>query len=370
MSESSNIPEIQDKRPRITGVLPKNAQSIILAGIALFMLLIIVFSNRTPPPKRSQTPMSTAPIPGPNQTRIQDFRSQIEEETRKLAAEEAELAQTKKTLGVSGMNSVRPTSSCPYSTRTATASQPVSVVRPRRESESLFASNIALTYREPYAENTFAPSDKQGMPAAIPIAGAPSYSSNYRLFEGTILETVLTNRMDSTFSGPVSCMLTTNIYSHDGEKLLIPRGSRVLGEVRKVESFGDQRVAVVFHRLIMPDGFSVTLDQFKGLDQVGETGLRDEVNHHYLQVFGASIAIGAFAGLSQAGTRYGLNESAADAYRQGVTDSLSQSAMHMLDRYLNILPTFTVREGYRIKVYLSQDLLLPAYDVHPAEEGL
>ena len=131
-----------------------------------------------------------------------------------------------------------------------------------------------------------------------------------------------------------------------------------------------QRLAVAFHRLVMPDGFSASLDQFKGLDQVGETGLRDQVNHHYLQIFGVSLAIGAFAGLAQANTRYSLDESATEAYAQGVTNNLSQSALHILDRYLNVLPTFTIREGFRVKIYLSQDLRLPAYDQHPTRSDL
>ena len=134
--------------------------------------------------------------------------------------------------------------------------------------------------------------------------------------------------------------------------------------MKPVSSFGQQRLAVIFHRLIMPDGFSVDLDQFRGLNQIGETGLRDQVNRHYLQTFGVSLAIGAIAGLAQANTRSGFDTSSSDAYRQGVATSLSQSSLRILDRYLNILPTFTVREGHRIKIYLADDLLLPAYDRH------
>src|SRR5256885_866320 len=90
------------------------------------------------------------------------------------------------------------------------------------------------------------------------------------------------------------------------------------------------------------------LDKFRGLDQIGETGLSDQVNHHYLQVFGVSIAIGAIAGLSQASTNSGTAISAADAYRQGVATSLSQSSLRILDRYRNVLPTVSTREGQRV----------------------
>jgi type IV secretion system protein VirB10 len=193
---------------------------------------------------------------------------------------------------------------------------------------------------------------------------------SYRLFEGTVIETVLTNRLDGSFNGPVNCLVTTDVYSHDLQHILIPKGSRVLGEVKRNDSFGQHRLAVFFHRVIMPDGYSVSLDQFKGLSQIGETGLQDQVNHHYLSVFGVSLAIGALAGLSSIDTTSGLNATGGDLYRQGVTASLSQSSLRILDRYLNVLPTFTIREGHRIKVVLSDDLLLPAYDRHTVPADL
>jgi len=208
------------------------------------------------------------------------------------------------------------------------------------------------------------PAAKTSLPEKKPGDLKAAAGKDYRVFEGTMIETVLTNRLDSNLSGPVNCLVTSNVYSHDRQHLLIPQGTRILGEVRKVESFGEQRVAVTFHRLVMPDGFSVSLDKFQGLNQLGETGLLDQVNHHYLQIFGVSIAIGAIAGLSQANTRYGPDASAADAYRQGVASSLSQTSLHILDRYLNVLPTYTIREGHRVKVYLAEDLLLPAYEKH------
>jgi type IV secretion system protein VirB10 len=202
-----------------------------------------------------------------------------------------------------------------------------------------------------------------------PTAAPANEEGKYTLSEGTVIETVLTNRLDGSFSGPVNCMVTTNVYSRDRQHLLIPQGSRVLGGVQKVESFGQQRLAVVFHRLLLPNGTSLSLDKFVGLNQIGETGLKDKVDHHYMQVFGVSLAIGAIAGFSQANTRYGLDASAEDAYRQGVATSLSQSSLRILDRYLNVLPTFTIMEGHRVKVYLSNDLLLRAFEEQSELQG-
>jgi len=159
----------------------------------------------------------------------------------------------------------------------------------------------------------------------------------------------------------VSCLVTTPVYSQDRQSVLIPAGARVLGNAAPVQTWGDARLAVSFHRLIMPDGHTYSLDRFKGLDQIGATGLRDSVNRHYLQVFGASLAIGAISGLAQYNTTGGLNYTFGDAYRQAAGASLAQSTSRVLDRYLNVLPTITIREGFRVKVYLTNDLALPAY---------
>ena len=109
------------------------------------------------------------------------------------------------------------------------------------------------------------------------------------------------------------------------------------------------------------------------MNQIGETGLKDQVNHHYLQIFGASIAVGAIGGLAQVGSNtssLGLPQAPTDAYRQGVAASFAQSSTHILDRFLNLLPTITIREGHRVKVYLTQDLLVPDYAQHEMPSNL
>jgi type IV secretion system protein TrbI len=197
-----------------------------------------------------------------------------------------------------------------------------------------------------------------------------SVGKSYLIFEGTVLETVLINRLDGQFSGPVECLLANDVYSHDRQHLLIPAGTKMLGETKKVDTFGQTRLAVVFHRLIMPDGYSASLDKFKGLDQIGDTGLRDRVNNHYLRIFGTSLAIGALGAVAEAGTGSALTSSSGDLMRQGFAASTAQSAAQILDRFLNILPTVTIREGHRVKVYLSGDLALPDYNNHTMPSDL
>ena len=102
--------------------------------------------------------------------------------------------------------------------------------------------------------------------------------------------------LDGSAAAPVNCLVTSPVYSHDRQRILIPEGSKVLGEAQKLANLGQKRVAVAFHRLIMPDGFSISLDQFKGLNQIGETALQDKVNNHYMRIFGLSVALGLISG--------------------------------------------------------------------------
>jgi type IV secretory pathway VirB10-like protein len=192
-----------------------------------------------------------------------------------------------------------------------------------------------------------------------------AHGQPYVVFEGTSIDTVLVNRLDGEFAGPLKVMVTNPVYSQDRQHLLVPEGTLILGDVQKVGGLGQKRLAVTFHRMLMPDGYSVDLDQFHGLDQAGATGLKDKVNNHYVEIFGASIALGIIAGAAEAtNANQGYNETGSEAYKQGIASSLSQSSANVLDRFINIPPTITIREGHRIKVYITQDMLLPAYENH------
>ncbi len=190
----------------------------------------------------------------------------------------------------------------------------------------------------------------------------------YVIYEGLTMDTVLMNRLDGDAVGPVKVLVSNPVYSHDHQHVLIPDGTIVLGEAKKIGAvgFGQQRrLAVVFHRMIMPDGYSVDLDQFHGLDQIGEEGLKDIVNNHYLQIFGTSIALGVIAGaaeITQGGSSF--VGSGSQEFTNGAASSVSESATTILDRFMQIPPTITIREGHRVKVYFTQDMLLPAYDNH------
>lgn len=424
---------IKDKAPKPPGLLPKNVQSWVIVGIAVLMILIMWLTGGKKPQTAAKAPLPSVLATPPvevNETKIAELQNRIQELQRQQLAAESALSQQTRLLGSSPQEQAATQSGSPNNAPAETPEDAIRAERRKREYLSLFASNIALTYRKfpansanssPSGDSHDTPEQSLQRPEAAELAQllkqAPSINptqpattaateatsaatqkeraagearnerrensatasrdllnaadgKNYVIFEGTVLETVLINRLDGQFSGPVECLLTNDVYSHDRQHLLLPAGTKVLGETKKVDAFGQTRLAVVFHRLLMPDGFSVSLDQFKGLDQIGSTGLRDQVNNHYLRIFGVSLAIGALGAVAEAGTGRGLSTSNGDLMRQGFAASTAQSAAQILDRFLNVLPNVTIREGHRLKVYLSNDLALPDYESHKMPSDL
>jgi len=406
---------IEDKSPKPPGLLPKNVQSWLLIGLAVLMVVIMWLTGgkKSPVPSRGLPPVPAVQAPlEVNEAKIVELQNRIQQLQREQAVAESALAHETRPFPGGGE---------PQSTGSAAvggapeerAEDSIREERKKRDYLSLFASNVALTYRknpesptraaEPPSTPAFAPTadaaqlaqllrplqppasatphkesgpesdrkEEQRNPVAPP-AGAPAAATGktYILFEGTLLETVLLNRLDGQFSGPIECLLTGDVYSHDRQHLLVPAGTKILGEARKVESFGQTRLAVSFHRLVMPDGYSASLDHFQGLNQIGDAGLRDQVNNHYVRLFGVSLAIGAIGAVAQAGTSGALTANGTDLMRQGFAQSMGQSSAQILDRFLNVLPTVTIREGHRVKVYLSGDLALPDYTSHTIPSNL
>jgi type IV secretory pathway VirB10-like protein len=185
----------------------------------------------------------------------------------------------------------------------------------------------------------------------------------YRVFEGTVLEGVVTNHVDGGMAGPVLLMLTTDYYSHDRQNLLLPQGTRLIGTVTAVGNQQQHRLAVVFHRAVCPDGFSIDIDKYAGLDPIGTTGLATNVDHGYLQAFAAAAAIGGLGGLAQIGNN-GSVLTTDSQIRNGISSQTSQEGTQVLNHFLNRLPIITLKEGSRARVYIGKDILIPSYADH------
>ena len=191
----------------------------------------------------------------------------------------------------------------------------------------------------------------------------------YRVFEGTVLEGVVTNHIDGGFSGPVLVMLTTDYYSHDHQQLLMPQGTRLIGTVQAVGNAQQRKMFVTFHRAVCPDGFSLDFDKYLGLDQIGTTGLATKVDHGYLLAFGAAAAIGGLGGLAQIGNS-GTVLDPSTQIRNGISEQSAAEGEQVLNHFLNRLPVITLKEGSRARIYIGRDILIPSYADHRVDPTL
>lgn len=224
----------------------------------------------------------------------------------------------------------------------------------------------------PTSRKTAAPIKSNVAGTANPMAPYrfDHYQGNlYRIFEGTILEGVVTNHIDGGFSGPVLVMLTTNYYSHDHQHLLLPQGTRLIGTVQSVGNAQQRKLFVVFHRAICPDGFSLSLDNYVGLDQIGTTGLATKVHHGYFQVFAAAAAIGGLGGLAQIGNN-GTILDPSTQIRNGISEQSATEGEQVLNHFLDHLPVITLKEGSRARVYVGHDILVPSYAEHRVDPNI
>jgi type IV secretion system protein TrbI len=403
-------PVVTDRRPSPRGVLPRGVQTWLLAGLAAFMLLIMFVVGRPEAPARP-APAAAQGV-APSADRVRDYQDRL----RALESQTLSQLAAQQTAPVVDPRAYSEPSAPP-------PADPIAQERRRREYESLFASNVVLS-RRPESQRPDVGRSETSVQSGMPTAGGtptvdeiadaalrattraaglsrveaqaspgspvdqvrgagagpttPEQSRTpertgpisaagplHRLLEGTLVDAVLTNRLDGSTAAPVNCLVTNALYSHSGQHVVIPAGARLLGETKPVQSFGETRLAVAFHRLVMPDGRTYRLDQFLGLNQIGDAGLKDKVNHHYLATFGAAAAVGLISGLSQyigsAGLGRGDGDDRTVVIAGGVGDATTQATMQVMNRFLNRLPTITIREGHRVKVYLTSDLELPAY---------
>jgi len=201
------------------------------------------------------------------------------------------------------------------------------------------------------------PSDKRTMsPDRI---AAPA--SNNVLQAGAVIAAALITGIRSDLPGQITAQVTENVYdSPTGRILLVPQGSRLIGQYDSGVGFGQRRVLLVWNRLILPSGRSIVLERQPGADAEGYAGLEDGVDYHWGDLFKAAtlstlLSIGAETGSST------QDSDLIRALRQGASTSINQTGQQIVQRQLNIAPTLTIRPGFPVRVIVTRDLVLEPY---------
>ncbi len=182
-------------------------------------------------------------------------------------------------------------------------------------------------------------------------------ASPYILQAGSVIPAALITGIRSDLPGQIVAQVTQPVYdSPTGSFLLIPQGTRIIGEYDNGVSFGQRRVLLVWNRLIFPDGRSLVLERLPGADTAGYAGLEDEVDYHWWDLMKA-------AGLSTllvVGTELAAGDDEdrlIRAIRDGAQDTVNQAGQQIVQRQLQVAPTLTIRPGFPVRILVGRDLV-------------
>ncbi|RVG19726.1 TrbI/VirB10 family protein [Sinorhizobium meliloti] len=186
-------------------------------------------------------------------------------------------------------------------------------------------------------------------------------ASPYVLQAGSVIAAALITGIKSDLPGSITAQVTENVYdSPSGAHLLIPQGARLIGQYDSQVAFGQSRVLLVWNRVVMPDGTSIVLERLQGTDPQGFSGLEDEVDYHWGQLFKAA-ALSTLLGVA---TQIGSDDEEseiAQAIRESAQGTASNVGQQIVSRQLNIQPTLTIRPGFPVRVIVNRDLVMQAY---------
>lgn len=199
--------------------------------------------------------------------------------------------------------------------------------------------------------------------------------------EGTLIPGILETAINSDLPGQIRAIVSQDVYSFDGRRVLIPTGARLIGEYQSDVTRGQKRIFVIWTRLLRDDGVSVRLNSI-GTDSLGRSGLTGMVDNKWRERFGSAILLSIVGAGSSYLTGYGSgsynsgdgeetnSDRAADLARETIAKTFSDMANQALGDNLKIPPTINVSQGERIFVYVRQDLDFSAMYPDPVEEAL
>ena len=189
----------------------------------------------------------------------------------------------------------------------------------------------------------------------------PPRSPN-EIMAGAVIPAALLTELNSDLPGRVIAQITAPVFdSVTGHRLLIPQGARLIGTYDAANAYGDQRLLLVWNRLIMPDGWSINLQGMEGTDPAGAAGLRDRTDFHLGRLAGAvglSAVISVVADNAQ-------NDRRDNSFGQTVGEAAAQEAARtggrIVDRELSVRPTLRVRVGAPVRLLVTRDIRLRPY---------
>lgn len=186
----------------------------------------------------------------------------------------------------------------------------------------------------------------------------------YELRAGFVIPATLISGINSDLPGQIMAQVAQNVYdTATGKHLLVPLGARLVGSYSSEVKYGQARVLVAWQRIVFPDGKAMDIGAMPGADSAGYAGFNDQVNNHYVRLFGSAFLMSAVtAGITysqrqaQTTSTYGTAPSASSALSEALGQQLGQVTAQLIAKNLSISPTLEIRPGYRFNVVVTKDL--------------
>lgn len=188
--------------------------------------------------------------------------------------------------------------------------------------------------------------------------------SKYEVKAGTIIPLTLETAINSDLPGKITAVVKTDVYdSATGTILLIPAGSRVIGQYSSDVSFGQERVQAVINRITLPNQKSINIGAMNLVDKLGASGVSDKVDTKLGKVF-TSVIMSAILGIG-AGAVKEDNDDESDSWKNDAIDGGGTQAINVGNAYankvLNVQPSLKIRNGFTVGLFVDKDLILEAY---------
>lgn len=188
--------------------------------------------------------------------------------------------------------------------------------------------------------------------------------SKYTIRAGTtVIPAILISGINSDLPGQVQAQVSQNVYdTPTGKYLLLPQGTRLVGQYDSSVAYGQERVLMAWQRIIFPDGRVMDLGAIPGADSAGFSGFKDKVHTHFWKTIGSAFLMsGVIAGvtLSQDNDNDSNSDStrASDALSEALGQTLGNTLAQMIQKNMNLSPTLEIRPGYRLNVMVTKDLV-------------
>jgi type IV secretion system protein VirB10 len=188
--------------------------------------------------------------------------------------------------------------------------------------------------------------------------------SPYELRAGFVIPGTLISGVNSQLPGQIMAQTSQDVFdTATGKYKLFPQGSRLVGTYSSEVAYGQARVLVAWQRIIFPDGKAMDISAMPGADGAGFAGFKDQVDNHYVRIFGSALLMSAIT----AGVAYSQqNQNTGSLYAPNAQSTLSsalgqqlgQATVQMISKNMNIAPTLEIRPGYRFNILVTKDLTL------------